>query len=104
MHVDLLLVAVSVCRAFLELSSDAQLLQSCRGDNTDPQARAAAQTFYLGQAGDSSEAEVGWWLIPLKAELLVFCAGTTLGMWAVTFVCLVLVAVADGAGASVGGV
>lgn len=55
----ILFAVVASCRAFLELSSDAQLLQGCRDSNPDLQARAAAQTFYLGQAGDSSEAEVG---------------------------------------------
>lgn len=47
------------CRSWMELQSDAALLQGCSGANLDPQAQAAAQAFYLGQAGDSSDAEVG---------------------------------------------
>jgi hypothetical protein len=53
----------------MELQSDAALLQGCSGANLDPQAQAAAQGFYLGQAGDSSDAEVGQKQVPVVAAV-----------------------------------
>lgn len=58
----------ALTRAWLELQTDAKLLQDCQGADVDMHGQAQAQSFFLGAAGDEADAcEVSTYMCDLTS-------------------------------------